>query len=672
MAYELYKSNIAAKRDQVIVVPDGEKNDTDTSLTFIGKGAPSFGIAVNQDFLYLLENFANDTPPLHPTEGQLWYDTSEDTLTGKKVKVFDSTVWKPINGLWQQDSAPETPERGDVWVDTSKSQLYIRTGSSGTATNWTLVGPAYSNVLKTGSYADEILDNKGGRHRVIKNYIDDNVVEIIASEDFFPQPPITGFPDGLHPGLNLSSTYNGKLNATAVSADALTLVNGTTVSGDELVRTNVNSTINATLSVNTIQIGQSSSNGTTTPWSISQYLGRDANITNPVPGGKIVLAITTPEILGALPNNILTLGSTNVGPGVGINLGNSSPTAELDVKGTAKVSAVMSATNVVSTNDATFHRNVTVRSISNLHNTFNTGTLFIGTVAETASRSAILPQTVGDYAPNIGAEGQEFGTVFADNFKTGAGNFIGNLTGGASRLTNTSTWRIQGQVEARLFKDAETSPRPFSGEAGVYSFNATLTNAAIVGQTLATDVADNDLLLISQTASSGDLRKVTKSTFLKDLAAYKVPTGAIMPYAGPSDNVPDGWLLCDGSLVDQGIFPDLYSIIKYTYGKGSVISQFRLPDLRSRVLMGFDDMSNVRTQNGQAVLVPSAPTAGAGRTTQDSPPYAQSYALGSTGPLTGQITGGASGFTDLSVTNNTDAAVDTALHFHGLNYIIKT
>ena len=167
MPYILYKSD-PTKQNQAITVQDGTTNDTDTSLTFIGKNAPSFGISVNEDFLYLLENFSNSNPPLHPTEGQLWYDTSNASLTGNKMKAFDGTLWKPVNGIWQQSKQPSgSVDPGDIWVDTSRSQLYITQDG----TSWTLIGPTYSSVLKTGSYAETITDNSGAVHNVIKNYI---------------------------------------------------------------------------------------------------------------------------------------------------------------------------------------------------------------------------------------------------------------------------------------------------------------------------------------------------------------------------------------------------------------------------------------------------------------------------------------------------------------------
>jgi microcystin-dependent protein len=60
-----------------------------------------------------------------------------------------------------------------------------------------------------------------------------------------------------------------------------------------------------------------------------------------------------------------------------------------------------------------------------------------------------------------------------------------------------------------------------------------------------------------------------------------------MPYAGSS--VEDGWLLCDGSLISDDVYPDLCSLLQSTYG-AQVGTSYRLPDLRGRVPVGLDNM----------------------------------------------------------------------------------
>jgi len=51
---------------------------------------------------------------------------------------------------------------------------------------------------------------------------------------------------------------------------------------------------------------------------------------------------------------------------------------------------------------------------------------------------------------------------------------------------------------------------------------------------------------------------------VKDQTGFVMPVGAVLPYAGSSP--PEGWLLCDGSSLGTASYPDLFSVIGYTYG----------------------------------------------------------------------------------------------------------
>lgn len=442
MPYILYKSD-PTKQNQAITVQDGTTNDTDTSLTFIGKNAPSFGISVNEDFLYLLENFSNSNPPLHPTEGQLWYDTSNASLTGNKIKAFDGTLWKPVNGIWQQSKQPSgSVDPGDIWVDTSRSQLYITQDG----TSWTLIGPTYSSVLKTGSYAETITDNSGAVHNVIKNYINDQVVEVIASEVFYPQPPIYGFTE-LQPGINLSSVFNSQLNATASTANGLNLADGSVLSGNAVVRTDVNSTINATLFASQIGIGQSSSGGTTSPWVLSQTNGYQANISNPVPAGTFNVTVTNPS---GNPLRLLTIDGS-IG-GIGINIPTSStPLANqsLDVNGNVTIrkqlSLTTSTTGLVSSGAVTVNNVLTVNGNSNLVNAYITGTTYLGTSNWPKTTSALLPVGTGNNAPDIGSPTYPFGTIYSQVFSApeAASGAVAGTDAVGNLLVNISTGELR-------------------------------------------------------------------------------------------------------------------------------------------------------------------------------------------------------------------------------------
>jgi len=64
----------------VAVVPDGTINTTATSVNLVGRGVTPYGLPENENYVYLLENFAKPAPPLAPVLGQLWYNNSEDIM----------------------------------------------------------------------------------------------------------------------------------------------------------------------------------------------------------------------------------------------------------------------------------------------------------------------------------------------------------------------------------------------------------------------------------------------------------------------------------------------------------------------------------------------------------------------------------------------------------------
>ena len=61
-------------------IPDGEKNITSTSLTLAGRNFPGYGQFLNENQVYLLENFAGTTSPVNPIKGQLWYNTATGVI----------------------------------------------------------------------------------------------------------------------------------------------------------------------------------------------------------------------------------------------------------------------------------------------------------------------------------------------------------------------------------------------------------------------------------------------------------------------------------------------------------------------------------------------------------------------------------------------------------------
>ena len=68
-------------RGQIVaVIEDGTIDTTSTDLQLVGRGVTDYGTAENENLVWLLENFADDTPPLTPLVGQIWYNTGDGGL----------------------------------------------------------------------------------------------------------------------------------------------------------------------------------------------------------------------------------------------------------------------------------------------------------------------------------------------------------------------------------------------------------------------------------------------------------------------------------------------------------------------------------------------------------------------------------------------------------------
>jgi microcystin-dependent protein len=95
---------------------------------------------------------------------------------------------------------------------------------------------------------------------------------------------------------------------------------------------------------------------------------------------------------------------------------------------------------------------------------------------------------------------------------------------------------------------------------------------------------------------------ITGDHISHSLANGVVPSGSVFPFMGIVPGYPsvfhDSFLLCDGSLVDRAQFASLYTALGDLYGSGDGANTFRLPDLRGRVVVGYQ-------QGGNAPLSPT-------------------------------------------------------------------
>ncbi len=57
----------------------------------------------------------------------------------------------------------------------------------------------------------------------------------------------------------------------------------------------------------------------------------------------------------------------------------------------------------------------------------------------------------------------------------------------------------------------------------------------------------------------------------------------------PANNVPEGYLECNGAPILRSEFPELFKVLGTLYGAGDGVNTFNLPDLRGEFIRGFDN-----------------------------------------------------------------------------------
>lgn len=225
MAYTINKTD----GTELTVLQDATV-DTTTSITLVGRNYIGYGEIQNENFLFLLENFANDAAPSTPIAGQIWFDTTTRTL-----KVYDADKWVSVGAAELSETPPSEPPQGAFWLKTPINTLYVYDGN-----DWKLIGPeAVDGFGTTRAVSTSVLADTGTRYPIIEVYVNDVVTGIISSNSFTLSTvnPIQGFTD-IKAGYNLPTgfVYQGNLTGVADKAtrlETLRLINGVGFDGSK-------------------------------------------------------------------------------------------------------------------------------------------------------------------------------------------------------------------------------------------------------------------------------------------------------------------------------------------------------------------------------------------------------------------------------------------------------
>jgi hypothetical protein len=477
MAYVINKFNGV----QLVVLDDGTL-DTTTSLGLVGRNYVGYGETQNENFVFLLENFANTAPPSRPLAGQIWFNTTDDT-----AYAYDGSNWNPIGSATVSISAPPNTNSGALWLKTPDNQLYVYTG-----TEWRFIGPeAVEGFGSTRARAGSLDNTAGDPQPVIFLETNGTIFAICTASAFVinPSNSVTGFSNALQVGINLSDTakINGSITGNAATADQLAtarLINGVPFNASSNITVTANTT--NLLKKGTYIVGADFNGSVETTWSV------DATSSNSI--GKLVArnseggfsaGTITATFIGDLTGNVTastgisTFNTVQATQFIGATLSGNAATATrlatartingVNFDGSNSITVPASADTLTGNainNSVTLSGLTQVGTLSSLN--VNDSGIFVGSgnqlrlfvdsstptirsatgrlnfdmgasgpdvnfVDSTTSLSLggpNAPAIIGDNATNLGITGYKFAGVYADNF-------FGNAT--TATLATTAT-----------------------------------------------------------------------------------------------------------------------------------------------------------------------------------------------------------------------------------------
>lgn len=293
---------------ELVVLQDGTL-DTSTSIGLLGRNYVGYGEVQNENFLFLLENFAGTNPPARPLEGQTWYDS-----VANKLNTYDGTNWTPVGAATASETAPENPTQGALWYKLSTKQLYVYSNTTG----WILVGPeGVSGFGATQVKAAILRDVAEINHAVLLMLVDDEVLAICSADTFVINQLdiIIGFNE-LQKGITISTNAKVSGNLLGNSTTATRLENGRYINGVFFDGNNditIGANTSNILTRGTYLTGNNFNGSAATTWEV------DASSTNAI--GKVVArdstgsfaagTITADQLIGPLIGNVTAVSGTS-------------------------------------------------------------------------------------------------------------------------------------------------------------------------------------------------------------------------------------------------------------------------------------------------------------------------------------------------------------------------
>lgn len=331
-------SYVIIKTDGTILttVAEGTINTTSTPLGIPGRLYPGYGQVVDTNFVHMLENFADTTPPVNALKGQLWFNTTNNTLNiCPSDGESNASAWLSVTTLSSLATyagnigAPgsATTFNGNLLTTGSNANLGVITG------NWSLsAGSKINNIdvpaanivgivanANHAAYASNVVGNSQPNITSVGTLSSLNVSGNVNASVF-----VSNVTTGTAPFTVISNTVVANLNAdlldgysTDVSASGNSIVvrdsDGNVTAnyfigdGSLLTGLSVGSTNQITNGTSNVRIGSTNGNVTISVGGTSNVaLFRTTGVT--VTGNVVASSFSGPLATAAQPN-VTSLGT---------------------------------------------------------------------------------------------------------------------------------------------------------------------------------------------------------------------------------------------------------------------------------------------------------------------------------------------------------------------------
>lgn len=221
----------------LVSVANSSIDSTTTSISLIGRNAINFGLPLNENFIALLEHFANTNPPPKPVKGQIWFDT-----LSVAVKIYDGTRWLQINPPFDGTAGSVTK----AITPTIDVVIFISDGEIVSVVSHQQVTPAMLPVDVTISDKTYTFSER--------------------------------FPNGLFPGITLASDPNNyQFNGTALRANVLTTSRNIALAGSVTGNVNFNGSNDVVITSNLLNVFNAN---ITSGWFSNVYVNSNGTVSD--------------------------------------------------------------------------------------------------------------------------------------------------------------------------------------------------------------------------------------------------------------------------------------------------------------------------------------------------------------------------------------------------------